>query len=126
MKVDDLLCNDKRYGEHISDVIESVLRETRQDYEWQLASLRNKLACAGEELNITRRECAIAERLLLNAEEEKMEYLRVAIQLGQALEYAVKKYGKEGGPWNVPSDPGGWIDRANMALGQYYGLVKGN
>lgn len=34
----------------------------------------------------------------------------------EALKYAVEKYGKPGGPWNVPSDPGGWLDRARQAI----------
>lgn len=34
----------------------------------------------------------------------------------EALQYAVDKYGKEGGPWNVPNDPGGWLDKARKAL----------
>ena len=33
-----------------------------------------------------------------------------------ALSEAVSQYGKGGGPWNVPSDPGGWLDRARTAL----------
>jgi len=34
----------------------------------------------------------------------------------EALQEAVAQYGKPGGPWNVPSDPGGWIARAKDAL----------
>jgi hypothetical protein len=33
-----------------------------------------------------------------------------------ALEEAISQYGKPGGPWNVPSDPGGWLDRARQAV----------
>ena len=33
-----------------------------------------------------------------------------------ALESAVEAYGKPGGPWNVPSDPGGWLDQARAAI----------
>ena len=28
----------------------------------------------------------------------------------------VAKYGRPGGPWNVPSDPGGWLDRMRAAI----------
>lgn len=35
-----------------------------------------------------------------------------------ALTYAVEQYGKRGGPWNVPSDPGGWLTRARAVLAQ--------
>lgn len=37
-------------------------------------------------------------------------------RLRAILAEAVKQYGKPGGPWNVPSDPGGWIARAQDAL----------
>ena len=37
-------------------------------------------------------------------------------KLREALQEAVDQYGKPGGPWNVPSDPGGWIARACAAL----------
>jgi len=40
-----------------------------------------------------------------------------------ALEYAVAQYGKPGGPWNVPSDPGGWLDRARDAIAKAKGVV---
>lgn len=39
-----------------------------------------------------------------------------APDLYYALEKAVNDYGKEGGPWNVPSEPGTWIDMAKNAL----------
>lgn len=33
-----------------------------------------------------------------------------------ALSEAVELYGKPGGPWNVPSAPGSWIEKAKAAL----------
>jgi hypothetical protein len=44
-----------------------------------------------------------------------------AADLVEALEYAVNMYGKPGGPWNVPSDPGGWLERARDALAKHGG-----
>lgn len=41
---------------------------------------------------------------------------RETYALISALTEAVDLYGKPGGPWNVPSDPGGWIWRAKKAL----------
>lgn len=38
------------------------------------------------------------------------------MELRAILQEAVDVYGKPGGPWNVPSDPGGWISRATKAL----------
>jgi hypothetical protein len=34
----------------------------------------------------------------------------------EALEAAILEYGKPGGPWNVPSSPGTWIDKAKAAI----------
>ena len=39
------------------------------------------------------------------------------VKLRTALREAVDCYGKPGGPWNVPGDPGGWLSRAREALG---------
>ena len=33
----------------------------------------------------------------------------------------VATYGKPGGPWNVPSDPGGWLDRSRAILARIDG-----
>lgn len=38
--------------------------------------------------------------------------------LEKALQRAVDLYGKPGGPWNVPSDPGGWLAESRAALGE--------
>ena len=38
-------------------------------------------------------------------------------RMRRALSTAVQQYGKPGGPWNVPRDPGGWICEAMTALG---------
>ena len=37
-------------------------------------------------------------------------------ELVAALQEAVAQYGTPGGPWNVPSDPGGWLGRARAVL----------
>ena len=39
-------------------------------------------------------------------------------RLRAILSDAVALYGRPGGPWNIPSDPGGWLDRARAALEQ--------
>jgi transcriptional regulator with XRE-family HTH domain len=46
-----------------------------------------------------------------------IEQEQTARALREVLQDAVRLYGKEGGPWNVPSDPGGWLSRARQALG---------
>lgn len=60
---------------------------------------------------IARREATIRilERDLHEAERENRA-------LREALSEAVEKYGKPGGPWNVPSEPGCWIEKAKKAL----------
>ena len=55
-----------------------------------------------------------AELATLRAECERMR---------KALAYAIEKYGKPGGPWNVPSDPGGWLDLARAALAATKGIA---
>jgi len=39
-------------------------------------------------------------------------------KIRQILQEAVDLYGKPGGPWNVPNDPGGWISRAREVLSE--------
>jgi hypothetical protein len=42
--------------------------------------------------------------------------IAAAPDMYEALEAAILEYGKPGGPWNVPSSPGSWIDKAKAAL----------
>ena len=42
--------------------------------------------------------------------------IAAAPDMYEALEMAILEYGKPGGPWNVPSSPGTWIDKAKAAL----------
>jgi len=39
-------------------------------------------------------------------------------RLLSALKSAVQLYGKPGGPWNVPSEPGSWINEAKAAIAE--------
>ena len=41
--------------------------------------------------------------------------------LVKALEKAVNDYGKPGGPWNVPDEPGTWLAMAQAALAKARG-----
>lgn len=47
--------------------------------------------------------------------------IAAAPELFEALEYAVEQYGKPGGLWSVPNDPGGWLERARSAIAKAKG-----
>lgn len=47
--------------------------------------------------------------------------IAAAPELFEALAEAVRMYGSEGGPWNVPSHPGSWIAQARAALAKALG-----
>ena len=63
---------------------------------------------------VIRQECTgikDRETLVANA-----NLIAAAPDMYEALEAAILEYGKPGGPWNVPSSPGSWIDKAKAAL----------
>jgi len=60
------------------------------------------------------------EAFALMREQLKRER-EVKADLLEALERAVSLYGKGGGPWNVPSDPGGWLDQSRAAIAKARG-----
>ena len=37
-------------------------------------------------------------------------------EMEAVLSETVALYGKPGGPWNIPVDPGGWLERARAAI----------
>ena len=53
---------------------------------------------------------AISERDRADKTERERDEARAALHM------AVETYGQPGGPWNVPSDPGGWLHAARKAL----------
>jgi len=56
--------------------------------------------------------------------ERAADRIEAADELAAVLDEAVEKYGKPGGPWNVPSEPGSWIAKARTALAKYRTLTK--
>ncbi|OYW47629.1 MAG: hypothetical protein B7Z36_02360 [Novosphingobium sp. 12-63-9] len=54
-------------------------------------------------------------------EKANARVIAAAPELLEVLQEAVAQYGKPGGPWNVPSDPGGWLDRARQAIARATG-----
>ena len=62
-------------------------------------------------LSILNRKVTTEEESIANA-----TLIAAAPDMYEALEMAILKYGKPGGPWNVPSEPGTWIDKAKAAI----------
>ena len=58
----------------------------------------------------------LRDATIRNLENELRKAERSIMLLRTALNDAVEKYGKPGGPWNVPSEPGSWIANAKSAL----------
>lgn len=77
----------------------------------KIAALKESEASLVERLNEQRRYTgeAVKEDDRLRARNAELESI---------LKETVALYGKPGGPWNVPSDPGGWIEKARKALGK--------
>ena len=53
--------------------------------------------------------------------EADAQAISATLDLLAVVEEAIRLYGKPGGPWNVPSDPGGWIARAQDAVAKARG-----
>lgn len=53
---------------------------------------------------------------LWNLSQQNAALLEDKARLVEALEKAVEVYGRPGGPWNVPSEPGAWLAQARAAI----------
>jgi hypothetical protein len=92
-----------------------------------LAAIVARTACLRKEcaygVNIRDLRDVAAYVAELERENAELDFLRheggpqSVAAMEAVLHEAVQTYGKPGGPWNVPSDPGGWIGRAKAALG---------
>lgn len=63
--------------------------------------------------------CEVLSKNLDDADEISISNAKLiasAPDLYVALEKAVADYGKPGGPWNVPSEPGTWLEMAKNAI----------
>lgn len=47
-----------------------------------------------------------------------------ATKMLSALKLAVELYGKPGGPWNVPSEPGSWLAEARDIIAMIEGAAQ--
>jgi len=71
-------------------------------------------ARAGESVPVV---CIITKRETQNERDTaNARLISAAPDLFAALEKAVADYGRPGGPWSVPSEPGTWIAMATEAL----------
>jgi len=87
-----------------------------KDTEWDVAFEPGKLIVVGCKAGIV---CVIPNDERSLREKEKLEtayVISAAKEMQRALEEAVADYGHTGGPWNVPNEPGAWIDMAQKAL----------
>lgn len=73
-------------------------------------------------LNPNKLICSILPSLYRNKKNTSFEIMKNADLLASApellaaLQKAVSDYGKPGGPWNVPSEPGTWLHMAQTAI----------
>ena len=91
-------------------VIQAPPVEYEQAASWAMSDAADAIEMQTAALTALRLQCRDHEKAVdaLRAENAKLR---------EALMEAVRLYGKPGGPWNVPSDPGGWLAMARAALG---------
>lgn len=61
------------------------------------------------------------QRVIRELESDLRKLQRTCANLYSVLTEAVEKYGKPGGPWNVPAEPGSWIFKAKEVLKEVKG-----
>ena len=89
------------------------MAEARKLANRLLEQERNELEAERDRL----RETLQDEHITSNARREKIIVLKAERdRLREALAEAVEKYGKPGGPWNIPGESGSWIAKAREAL----------
>lgn len=93
------LFEDKTFGE-THDATDWLVTEIVKGMETYLAEELQETTYIPHSLHVN----------LLEIQHKKIAALREVLQL------AVDLYGKEGGPWNVPSSKGSWIAQAKEVL----------
>ena len=103
----DILCDEA------ADAIEMLMRER----DALRAGLNGLVNCQSR---LTRAQMREAAAGLLNGDtwstDDQSPFVAQNSALRAVLQSAVDLYGREGGPWNIPSAPGDWITRARAAL----------
>ena len=101
-----LYCHDckRTFSERDAKIMKQAARiaELEQENREQLIDYENRLCEARKYQQDSVRRC------------EELEAERN--RLREALAEAVEKYGKPGGTWNIPGEPGSWIAKAREAL----------
>ena len=109
MKNDEMRCN-ARIAE-----LEQENRELLakcEKYECEIGLSKQRIAALESKSNMYI-DLAVA---MASAAREVDSLEKERDRMREALAEAVEKYGKPGGPWNIPGEPGSWIAKAREAL----------
>lgn len=87
---------DEDAGWLVLDCAVNVQQWNRRINDWMMHGLDYTDEITNELLRLAKRE------------QELTDHIRKTIEL----------YGKPGGPWNVPGDPGGWLHEARQLVGE--------
>jgi hypothetical protein len=91
---------------------------------WRKGTDGIRIMCTGETANGWGKSVATADKktwMTWDEQEGNYNLIAAAPDMYAALEKAVSDYGNNGGPWNVPMEPGTWIEMAQSALAKARG-----
>jgi hypothetical protein len=97
------------------------MKHTPGTWYWSARTLRSEVE--DEEGDIIERPdiLHVDSDKCVYASEADRNLIASSPRLLAALQRAVDLYGKPGGPWNVPGDPGGWLAQAREAIAEATG-----
>ena len=122
-QVEEQCKNQRCIDSHSVKILLETLRQKIDAEQSLLRAIANSAELLGQALD----RLDVPERLLDDLEGEpeffgsvyypaNAHLIAAAPDMYEALEMAILEYGKPGGPWNVPSSPGSWIDKAKAAI----------
>lgn len=113
-KAAEIACRDALIKDHLRKILHLENRIEEEHYraekaEAEIARLTDAIA--------TLRELRDYDGKLIASQKYELSRRDEALRIAEeALSETVAAYGNQGGPWNVPSNPGGWLSRARAAL----------